>query len=139
MGLMDARPTDRVSCYCSPAWRSFLGTCPSRFARFICISPGAAHLRIVLWWTPRYLAASAVCMYSDSLVIVFGMTGKPSWGQLDAEGAYLDGRTEQAKRFSFVVEANCLKPDVKADWTAFHVSVAVATTSPPRRYRRSRK
>jgi hypothetical protein len=36
------------------------------------------------------------------------MTGEPSWGQLDAEGAYLDGRTEQAKRFSFVVET--LKP-----------------------------
>ena len=63
-----------------------------------------ARLRGITWWVNQR------------------MVGEPSWDQLDAEGAYLDGRTEQAKRFSFVVEANCLKPEVKADWTAFHAT-----------------
>ena len=112
----------------------------------------AVH-RIPVHWKVASGSPFANCVVVDAKVLgsfcsvhVFRQFGHSFWddwqtklGQLDAEGAYLDGRTEQAKRFSFVVEANCLKPDVKADWTAFHVSVAVATTSPPRRYPRSRK
>jgi hypothetical protein len=50
------------------------------------------------------------------------MVGEPSWDGLDAEGKYLDGRTSEAKRFSFVVEADNLKEEVKADWSGFHAS-----------------
>lgn len=48
--------------------------------------------------------------------------GEPSWDRLDEEGAYLDGRTEHAKKFSFIVMADFLTPgqDVKADWSDFH-------------------
>ena len=48
------------------------------------------------------------------------MVGQPSWDGLDERGSILDGRTAAAKRYSFVVEADILKPDVKDDWTAFH-------------------
>lgn len=50
--------------------------------------------------------------------------GEPSWDRLDEEGAYLDGRTEHAKKFSFIVIADFLKPgqDVKADWSDFHAN-----------------
>ena len=34
------------------------------------MSPRAAHFRRVLWWTPKYSAATAVCIYSVSLVIL---------------------------------------------------------------------
>jgi hypothetical protein len=44
---------------------------PLAVFRCIGISPRAAQLRIVLWWTPRYSAASAVCKYSDNLVMAF--------------------------------------------------------------------
>jgi hypothetical protein len=50
------------------------------------------------------------------------MVGEPSWDGLDTEGKYLDGRTSEAKRFSFVVEANDLKEEVKADWSGFHAT-----------------
>jgi hypothetical protein len=50
------------------------------------------------------------------------MVGSPSWGGLDGEGAYLDGRTNLAKRYSFIVSADILKPEVKADWTGFNAS-----------------
>jgi hypothetical protein len=50
------------------------------------------------------------------------MVGQPSWDGLDARGAILDGRTVAAKRFSFVVEADILKKDVKDDWSGFHDS-----------------
>jgi hypothetical protein len=50
------------------------------------------------------------------------MVGEPSWDGLDAEGKYLDGRTSEAKRFSFVVEADFLKDEVKADWSGFHAT-----------------
>jgi len=50
------------------------------------------------------------------------MVGTPAWDGLDGHGAILDGRTAQAKRLSFVVEAGVLKEHVKADWTAFHES-----------------
>ncbi len=50
--------------------------------------------------------------------------GEPSWDRLDEEGAYLDGRTEHAKKFSFVVMADFLTPgqDAKADWSDFHAN-----------------
>ena len=48
------------------------------------------------------------------------MVGAPSWDGLDGRGAILDGRTAPAKRFSFVVEADFLKKDVRADWTGMH-------------------
>ena len=53
--------------------------------------------------------------------------GEPSWDRLDDEGAYLDGRTEHAKKFSFIVMADFLTPgeDVKADWSDFHANQRV--------------
>lgn len=48
------------------------------------------------------------------------MVGEPSWEGLDEEGKYLDGRTSEAKRFSFVVEADNLRDSVKPDWSGFH-------------------
>jgi hypothetical protein len=47
------------------------------------------------------------------------MVGEPSWEGLDGAGRYLDGRTSEAKRFSFVIEADLLKEEVSADWTRF--------------------
>lgn len=63
-----------------------------------------AQLRGITWWVNQR------------------MVGEPSWERLADEGAYLDGRTEQAKRFSFIVEANFLKEDVKSDWSGFHAN-----------------
>jgi hypothetical protein len=48
--------------------------------------------------------------------------GTPSWEGLDGEGAYLDGRTSLARRYSFIVEADLLNKDVKEDWTEFRAS-----------------
>ena len=56
-------------------------------------------LRGITWWVNRR------------------MVGAPSWAGLDAQGAILDGRTSLAKRCSFIVEADFLKEDVRADWT----------------------
>jgi Histidine kinase-, DNA gyrase B-, and HSP90-like ATPase len=53
------------------------------------------------------------------------MVGAPSWDRLDDEGAFLDGRTEQAKRFSFIVEAGLKPEDVKSDWSGFHANQRV--------------
>jgi Histidine kinase-, DNA gyrase B-, and HSP90-like ATPase len=50
------------------------------------------------------------------------MVGFPSWSGLEEQDAILDGRTAAAKRVSFVVEADILKPDVKQDWSGFHDS-----------------
>jgi hypothetical protein len=50
------------------------------------------------------------------------MVGEPSWDGLDGPGQYLDGRTAEAKRFSFVVEADILKTETKADWSGFKES-----------------
>jgi hypothetical protein len=68
-----------------------------------------AQLRGISWWVNQR------------------MVGEPSWDRLDDEGAYLDGRTEEAKRFSFIVEANLLAPntDIKADWSDFHATLKV--------------
>jgi hypothetical protein len=48
------------------------------------------------------------------------MVGEPSWEGLDGEGNILDGRTSEAKRFSFIVRADILRDDVKHDWGGFH-------------------
>ena len=50
------------------------------------------------------------------------MVGEPSWDGLDGEGNILDGRTAVAKRFSFVIRAELLRQEVKADWTGFHAT-----------------
>jgi hypothetical protein len=47
------------------------------------------------------------------------MVGEPSWEGLDGPGQYLDGRSTEAKRFSFVVEADILRDETNADWTGF--------------------
>jgi hypothetical protein len=47
------------------------------------------------------------------------MVGEPSWEGLDGPGQYLDGRSTEAKRFSFVVEADILRDQTNADWTGF--------------------
>jgi len=51
--------------------------------------------------------------------------GEPSWGDLDESGAILDGRSAAAKTYSFIVEADMLKGDVKADWSGFHANERV--------------
>lgn len=49
------------------------------------------------------------------------IVGQPSWDGLDEQGAILDGRTQAAKRHSFIVESDLLDPsDVKDDWSGFH-------------------
>jgi hypothetical protein len=65
------------------------------------------HLKGIAWWVNKR------------------MVGEPSWDGLDAEGKYLDGRTSEAKRFSFVVEANILREQVKSDWSGFHANSRV--------------
>jgi hypothetical protein len=45
------------------------------------------------------------------------LVGEHSWKGF--EGAYLDGRTSEAKRFTFIVEADLLRDEVKEDWTWF--------------------
>jgi hypothetical protein len=47
------------------------------------------------------------------------MVGEPSWEGLDGPGQYLDGRSTEAKRFSFVVEADILREETNSDWTGF--------------------
>lgn len=63
-----------------------------------------AHLRGVSWWSRRR------------------MVGQPSWDFLVGEGSYLDGRTNDAKRHSFIIEADFLQNDVKHDWSDFHAN-----------------
>ena len=53
------------------------------------------------------------------------MVGNPSWEGLDGEGAYLDGRRNLAKRYSFIVVADIMKDAVKGDWTGFHANSKV--------------
>lgn len=54
------------------------------------------------------------------------MVGEPSWDGLDGPGQYLDGRTAEARRFSFVVEADILSGETKSDWTGFKETPIVA-------------
>tara|TARA_R110002072_G_scaffold302737_2_gene488202 strand:- start:22320 stop:24299 length:1980 start_codon:yes stop_codon:yes gene_type:complete len=65
-------------------------------------SDRTTHLRGITWW------------------IRSRMVGTPSWDGLDDSGAVLDGRNALAKRLSFVVQVDQLKPRVKADWSGFH-------------------
>jgi hypothetical protein len=78
--------------------RNFPGAGPEHYR--------SAKLRGITWWVNQR------------------RVGEPSWDRLDDEGAYLDGRTEHAKKFSFIVMANFLAPgqDVKADWSDFHAN-----------------
>ena len=50
------------------------------------------------------------------------MAGEPNWGKLTADGRHLDGRKDEAKRFSFVVVADFLKKYVKSDWSGIYPS-----------------
>ena len=51
------------------------------------------------------------------------MVGEPGqWDDFDGPGQILDGRTAAARRYSFVVEADLLKPHVKDDWSGFYAS-----------------
>jgi hypothetical protein len=59
------------------------------------------------------------------------MVGEPSWDGLDGPGQYLDGRSAEARRFSFVVEADILKGETNPDWTGFRES---AKTSAVRKF-----
>lgn len=45
------------------------------------------------------------------------LVGHANWRAF--EGKFIDGRTEEAKRYSFVVHADFLKPAVRADWSGF--------------------
>lgn len=45
------------------------------------------------------------------------LVGEPSWEGV--EGPYLDRRSSEAKRYTFVVRANILRDWVKADWSGF--------------------
>lgn len=50
------------------------------------------------------------------------MVGEPSWEGLDGEGSILDGRTSEAKRFSFIIQAPMptWTLDNKPAWTINH-------------------
>jgi hypothetical protein len=62
------------------------------------------HMRGITWW-------------------VHGKkVGEPSWDDLGEYGTILDGRTAAAKTISFIIKADLLKEDVKADWSEFHAS-----------------
>lgn len=45
------------------------------------------------------------------------LVGHANWRAF--EGKFIDGRTEEAKRYSFVVHADFLKPAVRSDWSGF--------------------
>lgn len=47
------------------------------------------------------------------------LVGSWNWNSLVREGRFLDGRSSHAKKFTFIVEADPLQPDVLADWTGF--------------------
>jgi hypothetical protein len=74
------------------------------------------HLKGITWWVNGK------------------MVGEPSWEDLEENGAFLDGRSAAAKTYSFIVEADLLKDEVKADWSGFHATarfndVRLAATS----------
>lgn len=67
-------------------------------------SDRTTHLRGLTWWVQGR------------------MVGSPSWEGLDKAGAILDGRSAVAKRLSYIIKADILKPHVKADWTGIHAT-----------------
>jgi len=46
------------------------------------------------------------------------LVGEPSWRGFD-DDAYLDARSTEAKRYTFVVEADMLASEVRPDWSGF--------------------
>jgi len=46
------------------------------------------------------------------------LVGEPSWKELD-EIAYLDARTREAHRYTFIIEADILSKEVEDDWSDF--------------------
>jgi len=61
------------------------------------INDRTTRLRGITWW------------YNGRMI------GDPSWEGLDGEGNYLDGRTAEAKRFTFIAEADAVlkKEDIR--------------------------
>jgi hypothetical protein len=59
-----------------------------------------SHPHGVAWWVNRRLV------------------GEPSWRDFD-ESVFVDRRTVEAKRYTFVVEADGLADDVEQDWSGF--------------------
>ncbi len=56
------------------------------------------------------------------------LVGEPSWKGFDEDA--IDARTIEAKRYTFVVEADILEGDVKEDWSDFNdTSQSEATKS----------
>lgn len=53
----------------------------------------------IAWWVKRRLV------------------GNPDWSSF--EDKFIDGRTEEAKRYSFIVQADFLSDSVKPDWSGF--------------------
>jgi hypothetical protein len=51
------------------------------------------------------------------------LVGEHSWKGF--EGTYLDGRTSQARRFTFIIKADFLIDEIKPDWTDFKESERV--------------
>lgn len=49
------------------------------------------------------------------------LVGSPGWQDFDHE-KFIDGRTSEAKRFQFIVEADFLEDAVLPDWTSFETS-----------------
>jgi len=57
------------------------------------------------------------------------LVGDTSWKSL--EGAYLDARSSEAKRYTFVAEADILADQVKPDWTDFYSSSKTSAVRQP--------
>ena len=63
-------------------------------------SSRTSHPHGVAWWVNKRLV------------------GEPSWKDFTQSG-YLDRRTMEAKRYTFVIEADVLEDDVEEDWNGF--------------------
>ena len=50
------------------------------------------------------------------------LVGQPGWNRLDG-APFVDGRTREGKRYTFVVEADLLEAHVQDDWTGFDDSL----------------
>lgn len=53
------------------------------------------------------------------------LVGEPSWKGFD-EDAFLDARSAEAKRYTFIIEADMLADYVTADWSGFNPDVEVS-------------
>ncbi len=63
-----------------------------------------AKLNGIAWWVNRK------------------MVGEPTWNRFGGDGVYLDKRKGTGRRFSIIVEADFLKPEVNSTWQSFHAS-----------------